>query len=307
MTAAEIASTLGSARREGRNWRCCCPLHGGRSLVLREGEGGRLLVKCWGGCNRLDVLAELRRRGLLSRGTLDYMPPLVAPARRNDAARTAGSFATWRVALAASSTIAQIYLASRGIILTDLPPSLRFHPRCPRPRDDAGNVVPPLTAMVGLVEHVERGPIGVHCTYLRLDGSGNADLPKNNRRACFGCVGGGAVRFGVPRSGDWLAVGEGIETTLSVAVACSMPAWAALSAYGVENLVLPPEATHVVICADNDVNGRGQRAAQKAAQRWIAEGRRVRVALPRTSFDFNDVLIGRAAATINEVNDVVAA
>jgi len=53
VTAAKIAAALGDARREGRAWRCRCPLHGGRSLVLRDGIGGRLLVTCWGRCNRL--------------------------------------------------------------------------------------------------------------------------------------------------------------------------------------------------------------------------------------------------------------
>lgn len=62
MTAAAIAAALGDARREGHVWRCRCPLHGGRSLTLRDGEAGRILVTCWGGCDRLDVLAELRRR-----------------------------------------------------------------------------------------------------------------------------------------------------------------------------------------------------------------------------------------------------
>jgi hypothetical protein len=37
MTAAEIAVPLGSARREGRHWRCRCLLHGCNSLTLRDG------------------------------------------------------------------------------------------------------------------------------------------------------------------------------------------------------------------------------------------------------------------------------
>src|SRR5215831_5443868 len=86
MSAAKIAQLLGNARREGRAWRCCCPLHNGRSLTLRDGDGGRLLVQCWGGCDRLDVLQELRRRGLLEgrttdcrRGEVDNVrPPLPA-------------------------------------------------------------------------------------------------------------------------------------------------------------------------------------------------------------------------------------
>ena len=65
--AAEIAAVLGDARRKGRAWRCRCPLHGGRNLTLRDGDGGRVLATCWGGCDRRDLLAELRRRGLLDR------------------------------------------------------------------------------------------------------------------------------------------------------------------------------------------------------------------------------------------------
>ena len=39
MSAADIAVALGNARREGRGWRCRCPLHNGRSLTLHNGEG----------------------------------------------------------------------------------------------------------------------------------------------------------------------------------------------------------------------------------------------------------------------------
>jgi len=149
--------------------------------------------------------------------------------------------------------------------------------------------------MVALVEHVEQGAIGVHCTYLRPDGSAKADLPKNEQRAFFGRVAGGAVRFGEPRPGVCLVVGEGIESTISAALPCGLPAWAALSASGIEKLVLPAKATHVVIAADNDLNGRGQRAAQYAAAPWLAEGRCVRIAKPpKSGTDFNDLRRGSA-------------
>jgi hypothetical protein len=74
MNAAEIACALGDAHREGQGWRCRCPLHGGQSLVLRDGDGGRVLLWCWGGCDRFDILAELRRRGLLG-GERETMRP----------------------------------------------------------------------------------------------------------------------------------------------------------------------------------------------------------------------------------------
>jgi len=65
---------------------------------------------------------------------------------------------------------------------------------------------PPLPAMVALVQHVDRGPVAVHCTYLRPDGSGKADLPKRKQRVFFGPVAGAAVRLGTPRSGEWFAI-----------------------------------------------------------------------------------------------------
>jgi phage/plasmid primase-like uncharacterized protein len=131
--------------------------------------------------------------------------------------------------------------------------------------------------------------VAVHCTYLLPDGSGKADIEKP--KAIFGPAAGSAVPFGTARAGQWLAVGEGVETTLSVATACAMPAWAALSAGAIKNLVLPSEVSHVVICADHDASSTGQRAAHSAAQRFLIEGRRVRIAMPpKSGTDFNDLL-----------------
>ena len=67
MNAQEIAIALGNATREGRNWRCRCPVHDGVSLTLADGHDGKLLVHCFHPeCDSKDVLAELRRRNLLS-------------------------------------------------------------------------------------------------------------------------------------------------------------------------------------------------------------------------------------------------
>ena len=63
--AAEIAAAL-EGRREGRQWRCRYPIYGGRSLSIHDGDAGRFLVFCHGGCKPPDVLAELRRSGLLA-------------------------------------------------------------------------------------------------------------------------------------------------------------------------------------------------------------------------------------------------
>ena len=144
--------------------------------------------------------------------------------------------------------------------------------------------------MIALVEHIERGIVGIHRTFLTPD-------YRRRDRASLGPIGGGAVRLGMLQAGEWLAVTEGIETALAVATSCNMPVWAALSAGGMRALVLPPEATHILICADHDASGVGQRAAHDAAERWLAEGRRVRIAMPpEPGTDMADVLLGRAPA-----------
>jgi putative DNA primase/helicase len=144
--------------------------------------------------------------------------------------------------------------------------------------------------MVGLVEHSERGPVGVHLTYLAIDGSMKAAVDPVKRS--LGSIGGGAVRLGV--AAKVLMVSEGIETGLSAQQSCLLPCWAALSTSGLMALVLPPIARFVIILADNDANGAGQRAACGAAQRWLSEGRRVRIAMPPVAgTDFNDLLLGR--------------
>ena len=159
--------------------------------------------------------------------------------------------------------------------------------------------------MLALVEHAQRGPVAVHATYLRPDGSGKADIPKREQKVCFGPVRGGVVRLGIVRPDNWLVIAEGIETTLSVMQACGLPGWAPLSEGGMRNLVLPPEATHVIICADHDASGTGERAARSAADRWLAEGRRVRIAMPpKPETDFNDILTGDTTKAIVETRHV---
>jgi putative DNA primase/helicase len=289
MMAAEVAALLGDERREGPSWRCRCPLHGGRSLILRDGRDGTLLVTCWGGCERLEILAELRRRGLLGSDIGHRLPTATRSHRfkehTGDATRVAGARAIWESALPSLESPVERYLAGREITIPP-PPTLRWSPRCWH--NDERKEMP---AMVAVVEHVERGIVGIHRTYL------TADLRRHSRRS-LGPIGGGAVRLGEARPGEWLAIGEGIETTLAVMMASAMPGWAALSANGIRSLILPPEATLVLICADHDLSGVGQGAANDAAVRWIGEGRRVRMALPpKPGTDFADVLLADVSAT----------
>jgi putative DNA primase/helicase len=106
---------------------------------------------------------------------------------------------------------------------------------------------------------------------------------------------GGAVRLAV--AGQTLAIGEGLESCLSVMQATGIPTWAALSTSGLKTLSLAADVRDVILLADGD--DAGKRPAQQAARRWKNEGRRVRIARPPKGTDFND--IARCAAAAREV------
>ena len=282
MSAADIAHALGDARREGRGWRCRCPLHQGRSLTLRDGDGGRVLVTCWGGCDRLDVIAELRRRGLLDGRAIRHGARAARRSNKDDGARTPRALGIWREARQAGGTLVETYLASRGLHLPP-PPTLRFHAGLKHP---SGGIWP---AMVALVTRGADGtPLAIHRTFLARDGGGKA--PVDPQKMMLGPCRGGAVRLAEP--GDVLMVGEGIETCLAAMQATGHPAWAALSTSGLRALDLPDDVRDVIVLADGD--DPGEAAARDCAWRWKREGRRVRIARPPQGMDFNDMLMGRA-------------
>jgi putative DNA primase/helicase len=92
-------------------------------------------------------------------------------------------------------------------------------------------------------------------------------------------------------------VGEGIETCLAAMQATGMPAWAALSTSGLARLLLPAEVRAVIILADHDANGAGERAARDATARWELEGRHVSVWMsPNVGQDANDLLLAACYA-----------
>jgi putative DNA primase/helicase len=156
--------------------------------------------------------------------------------------------------------------------------------------------------MVARIDSIDGELIGLSRTWLIRDDRG---IWRRRDRAMLGRAGGGAVRLAP--AAEALMVAEGIETGLAAMQATAQPAWAALSAGGIERLALPPSVRIVVILADHDRSGTGERAARTAAQRWLAEGRRVRIALPpEPGTDMADVLAGRAYARIAEARDAAA-
>jgi Toprim domain-containing protein len=81
------------------------------------------------------------------------------------------------------------------------------------------------------------------------------------------------------------------ETSPAAMQATGYPAWAALSAPGLQALERPAEAPKPIVLTDGDEPGEA--AAIGAAYRWRDEGRCVRIARPPRDSDFNDLLQGR--------------
>jgi putative DNA primase/helicase len=299
MTASEIARALGGARRSGRWWRTRCPVHASRGLTLALRDHLRgLVVHCHAGCSREVILAQLRRLRLFADG-VEYRPASVSlhdDSGDDTARRVAAARRLWQGGQDARGSPVERYLRSRGIE-TPSPLSLRWTPACRHPN---GRTLPAVLARID-AEDVEL--IGVHRIFLRPDGSGKAAVEPV--KAMLGRAAGGAVRLAP--AAETLMVAEGVETCLAAMQATASSGWAALSTSGLVGLVLPPIVREVVILADNDASGAGQRAAYTAAARWLAEGRRVRMAMPPVArTDFNDVLLGRAYAAIGDDGDVAA-
>ena len=92
---------------------------------------------------------------------------------------------------------------------------------------------------------------------------------------------GGAIRLAEHDPGVELIIGEGIESTVSPRRRSLVwPGWSAVFAGGLKTRRAAADVRRIVIAADNDVPGAGQRNALAAYDRWTAEGRSVRIKMP---------------------------
>ena len=153
-------------------------------------------------------------------------------------------------------TLAAAYLRHRDITTLHDTGSLRFHPRCYY-RPDEHSTTETWPAMIAAVTDLDGKLTGVHRTWLDPDGFGEATLgkaPIDTPRRAMGSLLGHAVRFGA--TDKVLAVGEGIETMLSLRCALpAMPMAAALSANHLAALLLPSTLRRLYIARDADASG----------------------------------------------------
>jgi putative DNA primase/helicase len=293
---AEAIARACGLRRAGREFTGKCPNCGYKTgFAVADRKGGLPLVYCHaGGCSQQDLIEALRTAGLWPDerdrgaphgGSRKVKACIIAQARPDPDdhdptpdLNAEAALAIWRRAVSAAGTPAETYLRFRGYT-GPVPPSLRFA-RGKHPSD--GLYHPMLVGAVVLEGRMDRG-VAVHRTFLKQDGLGKADLDPN-KMTLGGCK-GGAVPL-APLA-PILAISEGIESGLSYMAGAEIGTWAALSANGIRNLILPEIVRQVVLAVDPDPVGL--MAARFAARRWLAEGRHVSFARPPVGLDFNDL------------------
>ena len=299
MTAQDMTKALGGTWH-GTYGTARCPVHADHapSLSIRDGVYGETVFNCFAGCDWRSIKDTLRARGLLpERGDVHRRaaarqrrrfgegvarPGVVAVVDVDQQQRVEFARRKWHEAIPLTDSPAEVYLRERGLKPEPggWPPSLRYHAALKH-----GPTGLRLPAMLGAVAiWPNRQVVGLHRTFLRADGRNKA--PVSNNKMMLGRCGGGAVRLAP--AGPELVLSEGIETGLSVQQATGLPVWATLSTSGLRSVILPPEVETVIIAADADEPG--EKAAQEAARRFIAEGRTVKIARPPRGMDFNDLL-----------------
>ena len=314
---------LPAGRRQGGYWKAggvdgapggslALHLHGpraGRWTDFATGEHGDALDLVAATLFRGDK-REAWRWGLrwLGLGTDSPAPAPVsppAPTRAVEAEDAGRRAAALGVLLAArpdlAGTPAAHYLAGRGIDLAELgrqPRALRFHPglREPQTRD----LWP---ALVGAITDLSGETIGVHRTWLARGRDGRwGKAPVARPKMSLGFVMGGAIRLwrgasGKPLrdapDGEVVVIGEGIETCLSIALACpELRVLCAVSLVNLGRVALPEQVRRVILAADNDEKPGARAGFLRALEEMAKTGREVRVARSPVGKDFNDCLQG---------------
>ena len=267
----DLVGSLGGSWH-GRTAMCLCPAHADRepSLSIRQGDRG-ILVTCFAGCSREDVLRELRRVPISRRFTYTDTPNTVS----------GNALRLWDEALPVEGTLAERYL--RGRALLPIPGDLRFHPRCPyRPR-------PWTTYHPALLVAVREGRTLTAVQRIFLDPA----TARYRMKLMLGRPRRGAWQAG-GRVGPTLALAEGFETARAFSLIHDLPCWASLGARRLDQVLLPATVSRLILAADNDAEGLV--AAERAELRYARPGLEISPMLPSGVKDWAQLLEQRVRA-----------
>ncbi|SMH26279.1 DUF7146 domain-containing protein [Mesorhizobium australicum] len=184
-------------------------------------------------------------------------------------------------------TLAERYLAGRGLLLAARERALRFHLGCYY-RDLVTGETLTFPALIAAVTDLDGRITGLQRTWLDPSGNGKAQL--SDPRRSLGNLLGNAIWLGLEPGAPVpvMAAGEGFETMASLrTVMPALPVAAATSANHLAGLTFPPGCRRLYIAADADAAGRNgiRRLSQRAGEAGIF----AMVLRPQLG-DFNDDL-----------------
>jgi len=213
-------------RRAGKALIGNCPCCGYKNALSVTEKDGKRLFYCHAGCAQGDLWAMVRDAD----GASNWQPVRHTEARPVDKGLDDYIRRLWQSSLPARGSAVDTYLNARRIS-NDIPTALRSLPR--HLHKNTGIYYP---VMLAAVTDYTGKLQALHRTYLAIDGKNKA--PVEPSKMTLGAVGGYATHLA--KAGEKLAVTEGIENGLSILQAKAIPTWAALSAGGIERLILPP-------------------------------------------------------------------
>jgi hypothetical protein len=262
----------------------------GKWVDESSGEYGDLLDVIEQSCGLVDfreVADEARRFLAMPR---QQPQPQTQGAQRQPAAARGSSDAARRLFAMArpiAGTLADRYLAGRGILLAARERALRFHPGCFY-RDLASGETLTLPALIAAVTSLDGYITGLQRTW--LDPGGDAKAHVADPRRSLGHLLGNGVWLGLDPgiSVPVMAAGEGLETMASLrTVMPSLPMAAATSANHLAGLTFPRVCKRLYIAADADAAGRHgiERLGRRAGEAGI-----LALVLRPQLGDFNDDL-----------------
>jgi hypothetical protein len=299
---------LDAGRRCGNYWQVGDVRNApGRSMFVRLRESPRAPVGRWRDTatgeagDLLDVIRESRSPSTfgeaLDEARLFLSLPQIEPSHAATRSRSCppsvdlqqSARRLFALSRPIAGTLAERYLRNRGVTAFDDLAGLRFHAEC-RWRADAHSPPELRPAMIAAVTDIDGRLTGVQRSWLAPQGFSETtfgkapiDPPRKAMGELYGC----AVRFGAP--GEIMAVGEGVETVLSLRSALpSMPMAAALSAGNLAAMCIPNGLRRLYIAQDDDP--AGERAAMTLAERAAERGVEAVILAPGCG-DFNDDLL----------------
>lgn len=312
---AEIVGRHAKLERRGRQLRCRCPFHDERrpSFYIYPDHYHCFGCGCHGDVIRFVMQTEqlgfVEAVNRLS-GPVGFDPQqsvaqsMPAPQRAGADEEAAARLRDYAIAIyldakPIADTPADRYLVGRGINLRRLgrwPNALRCH--ADLPHKPSGRRYP---AMLAAINGSDGRHLATHRTWLRRRQDGSwGKIDDDDAKMTVGSYAGGTIRLWRGASGrplkqaqpdEWVVLGEGIETCLSIALAC--PELRVLSAVSLGNLggvALPPQARKLILAADNDVKPVARTRFQAIVERYLDAGYTVRVARSPIGSDFNDAL-----------------